>query len=166
MGGNEEHRHHIVYQGDRSVLHLGGRIAFGMDITDLLQLQRALQRHRIVPATAEVEEVGGIGIDACEVLDLIVLLQHPVDLVGYALELLRQRHKLIVAQRAFGIGKGKGEQRQASELPRERFRGGHTNLRTHVNIDSRVGLARDGGAYGIDDAEDAGTPLLGKLDGC
>ena len=165
MGGDEEHGHHVVDQGNRSVLHLGGRVTLGMDITDLFQFQRALQRHGVVPAAAEIEEVGRISIDPCEVLDLVVLLQHLFYLVGNGFEFLRQHRKLIVAERAFGMGKGEGEERQTGELTGEGLRGGNAYLGSHMDIDARVGLACDGGAYGIDNAEDAGTPLLGELDG-
>ena len=51
-------RHLLVDERDRAVLHLAGRIAFGVDVGDFLQLQRAFERDRIVDAAAEIEEVG------------------------------------------------------------------------------------------------------------
>jgi hypothetical protein len=37
------HRHALVDQRDRSVLHLAGRIAFSVNIGDLFQLQGAFE---------------------------------------------------------------------------------------------------------------------------
>ena len=42
------------------MLHLAGRIALGVDVGDLLQLQRAFERDRIVDAAPEVEEVAAL----------------------------------------------------------------------------------------------------------
>ena len=51
-------RHPLVDERDRPVLHLAGGIALGVDVGDFLQLQRALERDRIVDAAAEIQEVG------------------------------------------------------------------------------------------------------------
>ena len=56
-------RHLLVDERDRPVLHLAGRIALGVDVGDLLQLERALERDRVVDAAAEVQEVGA-GVEA------------------------------------------------------------------------------------------------------
>ena len=42
-GGNDHYRHFGIHQSNGAVLHFGGRIAFGMDIRNLLQLQGAFQ---------------------------------------------------------------------------------------------------------------------------
>src|SRR5437879_12280343 len=47
-------------QRDRSVLHLGRRVAFRMDVGDLLELECALERHGEVHATTEVQRVGRV----------------------------------------------------------------------------------------------------------
>ena len=47
----------LVDERDGPVLHLAGRIALGVDVRDLLQLERAFERDRIVDAAAEVEKV-------------------------------------------------------------------------------------------------------------
>ena len=57
---DRDDRHLLVDERDRAVLHLAGRIAFGVDVGDLLQLQRALERDRIVDAAAEIEEVAAL----------------------------------------------------------------------------------------------------------
>ena len=50
---NGNDRHPFVNQGDRAVLHLARRVSFGMDVGDFLELERPLERDRIVDAAAE-----------------------------------------------------------------------------------------------------------------
>ena len=59
-GASATHRHLLVDEGDRSVLHFAGRIALGVDVRDLLQLQRAFEGDRIVDPAAEIQEVGPV----------------------------------------------------------------------------------------------------------
>ena len=65
-GRDDDDRHVRVDQRDRPVLQLAGRVALGMDVAQLLQLQRALQRERIPCAAAEVEDVPRMGDGARE----------------------------------------------------------------------------------------------------
>ena len=44
----------FVDQGDRPVLHLAGGIALGMDVADLLQFERTLERDGIAGAAAQI----------------------------------------------------------------------------------------------------------------
>ena len=50
-----------VDQGERAVLHLGGRVALGVDVADLLELQRPFQGDREVEVAAEVQHAPGRG---------------------------------------------------------------------------------------------------------
>ena len=65
---DRDDRHLLVDERDRPVLHLAGRIALGVDVRDLLQLQRAFERDRIVDAAAEVQEVARAGRTAARSL--------------------------------------------------------------------------------------------------
>ncbi len=58
---DRDHRHAAVDQRDRAVLHLAGGIALGVDVADLLQLQRAFQRDREAGAAAEIQHVARLG---------------------------------------------------------------------------------------------------------
>src|SRR3990172_3025027 len=51
-----DYRHALVDERDGPVLHLTGGIALGVDIGDLLELERALERDRVLDPAAEVEE--------------------------------------------------------------------------------------------------------------
>jgi len=50
--GDDEDGHLAVNKGDGAVLHLGGGVAFGMDIADFLQFKGAFQCYGEVIATA------------------------------------------------------------------------------------------------------------------
>ena len=54
---DHDDRHLLVDQRDRPVLHLAGRIALGVDVGDLLELERALHGDREHDAPPEEEEV-------------------------------------------------------------------------------------------------------------
>ena len=54
---NGDHRHLRGHQGERAVLQLAGGVGLGVDIADLLQLQRAFERDRVMHAAAEEERV-------------------------------------------------------------------------------------------------------------
>ena len=57
---NRDDGHGLVDERDRAVLHLAGRIALGVNVGDLLELQRAFERDRIVDAAPEIEEVAAL----------------------------------------------------------------------------------------------------------
>ena len=57
VGADENHRHVLgLDQRDRAVLHLAGRVALGVDVRDLLELERALERDGVVDPPPEEEE--------------------------------------------------------------------------------------------------------------
>ena len=61
--GNDEDGHFAVDEGDGAVLHLGSRIAFGVNVGDFLQFQCTFQGQGIVVAAPKVEAIPGIGED-------------------------------------------------------------------------------------------------------
>ena len=61
-GGQDDDRHLPVDQGDGAVLHLTSRIAFRMDIRDLLQFQRPFQGDGVVDPSPEIEKIPGMEV--------------------------------------------------------------------------------------------------------
>ncbi len=47
---DRQHWHLVVNQGNWTVLHLACRITFSVDVADLLELERAFQRNRVLDA--------------------------------------------------------------------------------------------------------------------
>ena len=125
------------------MLHLRRRIAFGMDIGDLLKLKRALEGYGEVISAAEINEVLGIGEDLREVRDPFVFTQHALYLGGNLTQLTHDGDELLLADRAFLAADTKGEHREGGHLRGEGFRGCNTDLRSYVGITTAVGHTRD-----------------------
>ena len=71
FGRDADDRQRLVNQSVRPVLHLARRVAFGVDVGDLLELERAFERDGIVDAAAEEEEVVGGVEDSGQLLALL-----------------------------------------------------------------------------------------------
>ena len=50
--------HPLVDERDRTVFHLAGRIALGVDVGDFLEFQGTFKGNGIVDATAEIQKIG------------------------------------------------------------------------------------------------------------
>src|SRR6516225_8902670 len=68
MGRDYDHWHILIDERNRSVLELARGIAFGVDIGDFLELERALERQRKTGAPPEIEDVAAFGEIAREML--------------------------------------------------------------------------------------------------
>src|SRR5690606_40167228 len=75
MRGNDNDWHFLVNQRDGAMFQLSRRIALSMDIANLLQLQRALQRQRIIRVSPEIEHMAHGRKMARNLADLPVQLQ-------------------------------------------------------------------------------------------
>ena len=127
----------LVEQRDRPVLHLAGRVALGVQVRDLLELERALERERVERAAAEVEGVRGV----------LQLLGDGGDRVAawssalwrsYGSERARSSSPLpSPAPRAARSGEREREQRH--ELGGERLRRGDADLGSGVGEQRGVG---------------------------
>ena len=56
MAGQRHYQPSLIDQGNGAVLELPGRIGLGMDVADLLQLQRSFHRHGIIQISADKEQ--------------------------------------------------------------------------------------------------------------
>lgn len=72
LGGDADDGERLVDEGVGAVLHLAGGVAFGVDVGDLLELERAFEGDGVVDAAAEEEEVVRSVEEAGEVLALLV----------------------------------------------------------------------------------------------
>ena len=142
----QEHRRRVrIDQGDRAVLHLGGRIALGVDVADLLQLQRPLQRHRVVILPAQVQEVGDVAVPLGDAAHVVVAGQRAAHRVGDRTQFSDHLRPLQAGQMAHAA-EVEGEHGQDGDLIGERLGAGHADLRTGMQIDAAVGLAGNAAA--------------------
>ena len=72
LGGDADDGQRLVDEGVGAVFHLSGGVALGVDVADLLELERSLEGDGVVDAAAEEEEVVGGVEDAGENCALVV----------------------------------------------------------------------------------------------
>ena len=87
---NEKDRGRLaVHQCNRPVFHLGGRVAFRVDVADLFQLQGAFQSHRVKVLPAQVQAVPDPGVANGKSPDLVITPKRPADKVGHGAKLVQ-----------------------------------------------------------------------------
>ena len=165
MSGNDHHWHVRINQCNGAVLHLGGRIALGVDIRDFLQFQGALQGYRIAEAATEIEEIARIGERTAQVGNTLVELEHFLHLRGNLTQFLHDFLIVSLRHHSFLFTQGKCKHRQDSHLTGECLRGSHTNLGAHVDIGTGVRCSWDAGANSITNTIDECTLTLSQLNG-
>ena len=119
----------VVDQRDRPVLHLARGIAFGVDVADFLELQRAFERHRIVWAAAEVEHVARRGDEVRHRRDVVVMVERRVERGRRLLQMRDDLLLFLAGQPALGAGEVGGERREHRELAGEGLGRGDADLR-------------------------------------
>ncbi len=72
MRGHDHHRQIFVDQRVRAVLHLARGIAFGVDVGNFLQLQRAFERDGVMNAASQEKKIVGAMIFLGEVFGLLL----------------------------------------------------------------------------------------------
>ena len=165
VGGDEDRGEFPVYERDGSVLHLGGGVAFGMDITDFLELEGAFESRGEVIAASQVEEIVGVGENPGKMLDFIVEFQGFLDEFGEIAERLHGFGHIFLADCMAELADSEGEHGQHGHLAGESLRGSHTDFGTDMDICPRVGGAGYRGADNVADAVDKRAPFSGNLDG-
>ena len=164
MRRNDYHRHFLRDEGDRSMFHLRRGIAFGMDIRDLLQFERALQCNRVIIPASEINEILGVRESLGEIRNAFVLGQHALDLVGDLTQFADDPQVLVGRQRSFLASDTEREHGKCYHLRREGFGGSDTDLRSHMGVTAAIAQTRDRRPDDITDREDERSFGLSELD--
>ena len=147
---HEHYRHRGIDQRDRAVLHLRRRVALGMDVGDLLELQGTLERGGEIHAPPQVQEIPRVGE---------ARRQRP----HFRLERQGARHQLrqldqaahqlpaLLRRQPPRPPEIQPQQRQRRDLRRERLGRRHADLGARVQVDPAPALARDGTPHHVDD---------------
>ena len=142
FGGEDDDGEGLVNEGVGAVLHLACRVAFGVDVGNFLELERAFERNGVVDAAAEEEEVAGVGVEAGEGLALGVDGAEDVfDLAGEEVEGFEKVEAFLVGDGTADLGEVEGEEEERDELGGEGLGGGDADFGTGVGVDGAVGLA-------------------------
>lgn len=158
-GHDKNNGHVLVDQGKGTVLELTSQNTLTVHVRDFLDLERTLEAGRVLVSTAHEEQAAllGKGITS-EGLQVDVLGEDFLDMARQAVETINDllatfRHRHAV------LGELDGHHDEGNVLGRVGLGGGDTNLGTGVDVDTAVGLARDGGADGVGDTDTKGTAL-------
>ncbi len=117
------------------MLHLAGGIPLGVDVRDLLQLQRAFERDRVVNAPAQEKEVAARVKAVADLLNLLVGLEDLFDQQRQVRQRVQMGLPLLRTQRALHPRQVQREQVERHQLRGEGLGGGDANLRARVRVD-------------------------------
>ncbi len=136
------------------MLHLPGGVALGVDVADLLELQRPLEGHREEVAAPEVEHARALvpGPGDLEVVRLLgqLRLYHRRDV--HQRRQLRHHRRVVEAPEE--LAELQREQVHRRQLRRERLGRRHPDLRAGVGVQRPLTLPRDGRPDDVADADD------------
>src|SRR6185369_10156253 len=114
------------------MLHLAGRITFGVNVRDLFQLQRAFECDREVDPTTKVEKVSRAEKLFRELFDAVGIVEQVFELHRQFREFLRVKTSFLFVERATQLAQIQTKQVQRDHLACERLRRRDANLRTSV----------------------------------
>ena len=140
------------------MLHLTGGIGLGVQVTDLLELERTLVGDG--GAHAAAHEQRGLCVLAQQgrlAHSLGLRVQNPLDLLGRIRKLAEHHTCLLGGQAILDLRQQQSQQRQAHDLADEALGRGDRDLLVGLGVDDAVALARHGAAHYIGDAKDLGA---------
>ncbi len=95
------------------MLHLTGRIALGVDVGDLLELERALEGDGEVDAASQEQKIGGAKELAREIFVKGIVGKNAFQLAGQTEEFLDQAPRGVRVEHLAGLGQIHGQDEQA-----------------------------------------------------
>jgi hypothetical protein len=110
------------------VLEFAGRVGLGVDVADLLELERAFQRDRVVQAAAQEQRVLLAGEGLRPGHDLRLQRQHGLHRDRQVAQRLQVVVLLRVGQSAAHLGQRQRQQEQADQLRGEGLGRRHADL--------------------------------------
>src|SRR6266849_3222707 len=150
---------------DGAMLHLATGVALGVDVGDLLELERAFEGDRKLEPAPEIEDVTRAGELAGDRRNLAVELERLLDetwdldeVVDPLLHVLgRQGAALATEPEAKEVGR--------DDHRRECLRRRDADLRSRVHVEDARRLPRQGRAHNVGDREDRAPLEAGRLHG-
>src|SRR5579871_5319934 len=115
-----------------------------MNVGNLLELERALERNRIVDSAAEVEKVPSFAILACDLFDRALGFEDGIDLIRDGEDWLQELLRLHFIDTMLSRGDMNRQQIERLDLRYKAFRRGHADFGTAASVELRMGLACDG----------------------
>ena len=131
------------------MLELAGRVSGGVDVGYLLELQRPLKSGGVIVAPAQEDEVLR-GVKLLSTLsDGVAVLQDQTYLVGDFLQVGDAGTMCLLVDCPVHVCQVQCQQVQQRQLGCVCLGAGHTDFRTGVHVEHRVGLSRDRAARNV-----------------
>ena len=165
LGGDENHRHFFVNQGNGAVLHFGSRVPFGVDVGYFLEFESAFQGHGELVSPSQVKEIAGIAEFGSDIPNMSLGLENFLDQRGDAFEFHQIVLQLGSGNGTFAVSGPQGHLGQYGNLGGEGFGGGHPDFGTGMGIGAGMGGPGYGGTNHIANAQDGGSFFFGHFDG-
>ena len=146
------------------MLHLTRRIAFGVDVGDLLQLQGSFERDWIVDAATEVEKVLRMTIFPGDLRDLLGALHGLGNELRQVHQIVNERPALLFIESTEVSSDVQGQQIKGSELRGKRFGAGDRDFGSGVRVEHGIGFSRDRRIDGVADRKNRGALLFRFFD--
>jgi len=128
VGSDRHHGHLAGDQGQGAMFEFAGGVGLCVDVADLFEFEGAFQRDGVVQAAAEEERVFHFGEVFGPADDLGLEGQHGLQGGGQVAHGFEVAGFFFVAELAFALGQGQGEQKEAGELGGESLGGGDADL--------------------------------------
>ena len=141
------------------MLHLAGRVALGVDVADLLELEGALERNWIVDAPAQEDHILGVGKQVGQVGAALVVVEHQLLQLGRQQAQGRHQGAQLggsLDTAAAALGKGQGQAVEGQQLGQEGLGGGHPHLNAGADIEDVGHEPTQGALRPVGDAQEFG----------
>jgi hypothetical protein len=155
--GEDDYGEGFVDEGVGAVLHFAGGVAFGVDVGDFFELERAFEGDGEVDAAAEVEKVAGVE-------KLLASSSHCWEHVRSISSILAGMRPVLRRAQGFGgvswprsLGQIEGEEEERGDLGGEGFGGGDADFGAGVGVDGAGGVAGDHGSDDVADGDGFGA---------
>lgn len=148
----------LVDESEDTVLQLTGHDGLAVEVTNLLDLEGALESGSVLRATAKEEKRLLVLELEAHLLDALVELEDLPELLG---DLGKTVHdfQTLLSLACTVLRQSKSEHDHADKLRSVGLGGGDTDLGTGVDVDTAVGHEGDAGADNVDNTDGQGATL-------
>jgi hypothetical protein len=141
--GHDDHRDGLVHQRDGAVLEFARGVGLGVDVADLLELERAFEGQGIHPAAAQEEDVARLGEPGGDAAAGSLMPSAWFTRPGIWRRASSAAAWALASTAAALAGGLQGQEAQDHELAGEGLGGGHADLGP-ARSEREIGFAGDG----------------------
>ena len=160
------YRHTGNNQRQGAVLQLTCRVSLRMNVGNLLQLQRTLQRYGIIKAASQEEGILTAAVFTGKHLNLVHVFQHFMNLLGHKGQSLHQLLLTLGTHAAAQTAYINRQHQHCQKLSSISLGRCHGNFRTGIGINNLVCLTRNRAADNVGNRQSAGAKTLSLAQCC